>query len=369
MHGSWALVGAAFLVGAGVAAEVHLLRALVKEFREGCRERVGGRRTPRRESAGRRGVIALVLSGVLPASAYGADPTPGTPPAAAAATPSTSEASSPAPSGADAASGGAVPQGEKSAFSLQINLDYTTAYFYHGIVQEDSGLILQPSARLTVGLFEKDDFKVDGLVGTWNSFHGQKTGASTRSDFTEYWYESDLYAGVVLTKGPVSLTTTYTFLTSPSDAYETVQELGISLGFDDTGLFGAWALHPYATFAIEMGADASDGADSDTGTYLELGIAPGFSVDLGKTPVAISFPVAVGLSLSDYYQDAAGKDDTFGFFQIGAKAAVPLPIGDRFGKWTLNAGVAGLFLGDQTREYNGGDRTEVIGTVGLQVNF
>src|SRR5262249_9542441 len=35
---------------------------------------------------------------------------------------------------------------QPSPFSLQFNLDYTTAYFYHGIMQEDSGLILQPAA-------------------------------------------------------------------------------------------------------------------------------------------------------------------------------------------------------------------------------
>ena len=257
----------------------------------------------------------------------------------------------------------------KSPFSLQLNLDYTTAYFYHGIIQEDSGLILQPAARLTINLYEQGDFKIDGLLGTWNSFHGQKTGARTHSDFTDYWYESDFIGGAVLTKGKWSLTSTYAFLTSPSDAFETVQELDFSLAYDDSDLLGDFALHPYALIAIETGADASDGADSDPGTYLELGIAPGFSFDIGSSPVAISFPLSIGLSLHDYYQNAAGEDDTFGFAQVGVKASIPLPFGDRYGKWTLNAGVAGLFLGDHTADYNGGDHEQVIGTVGVQLNF
>jgi hypothetical protein len=161
----------------------------------------------------------------------------------------------------------------------------------------------------------------------------------------------------------------YTFLTSPSDAFETVQELGFLVAFDDSEYLKEWSLKPYALLSIETGADASDGADSDTGTYLELGIGPGFGFDVGKTPVSIAFPVAVGFSLDNYYQDGSGDDEAFGFFQVGAKASFPLPIPQRFGAWSMSAGVAGLFLGEHTEDYNAGDDAEIIGTVGVQVNF
>jgi hypothetical protein len=95
----------------------------------------------------------------------------------------------------------------------------------------------------------------------------------------------------------------------------------------------------------------------------------GFSFDLGGTPVSVSSPVSAGLSLHDYYQDAAGDDDAFGYVQVGMQVAVPLPIGARYGRWTLNAGAAGLFLGDNTAAYNGGEDAEFIGTLGLQLNF
>lgn len=185
----------------------------------------------------------------------------------------------------------------------------------------------------------------------------------------EDWYESDLYAGVTLTRGKLSLTTSYTFLTSPSDAFQEVQELGFTLALDDSEWLKAWALKPYATLAIETGSNGSDGPDLDNGTYLELGIAPGFSFDIGRTPVTLTFPVSVGLSLADYYQDAAGEDDTFGFAQAGVKASVPLGEPGRFGTWTLNAGVSVLFLGDNTKAFNTGDDTEVVGMIGLQWNF
>jgi len=258
-------------------------------------------------------------------------------------------------------------QAVENPFSLQLNLDFTNAYFYHGILQQDQGVIIQPAAKLTMNLVKNDDFKLDALLGTWNSFG--KNGGTNTGDLIKDWYESDLIAGFVLTKDKLSLTTTYTFLTSPSDAYQTVQELDFTLAFDDSDLLSKFALHPYALLGIETGSDASDGADSNPGTYLELGIAPGFSFDLGKTPVSVSFALSVGLSLHDYYQNAAGDDDTFGYFQVGAKASVPLPFGDRFGQWTLNAGIAGLFLGDHTRAFNHGDDAEFIATVGLQLNF
>ena len=41
--------------------------------------------------------------------------------------------------------------------------------------------------------------------------------------------------------------------------------------------------------AIETGADASDGADSDPGVYLELRHRPGFTLHADSTPLSISF--------------------------------------------------------------------------------
>jgi hypothetical protein len=281
--------------------------------------------------------------------------------------------------GADASAGAAPPAEEPpadaapaahpvgSSIGVQLNLDITNAYFYRGIRQQDKGLIVQPAARLTARLIDDADFKLDGFIGAWNSL-GPNGGTQT-SDLVEDWYEADVYAGFTLTGGKLSLITSYTFLTSPSDAFETVQELGFTLALDDSEWMKAWSLKPYATLSIETGADASDGANSDTGVYLELGIAPGFSFDVGTTPVTLTFPASVGLSLSDYYQDAVGDDETFGFAQVGARASIPLGEPSRFGAWTLNGGVSVLFLGEQTKAFNNGDDAEVIGTVGLQWNF
>jgi hypothetical protein len=359
---------AVLLVGAGVAVEMYLAWMFIRDWGESRAEERARRARWRAESTTPEqssrpaqffGCTALVAIGMTAAVATAQTPAsaPAAPPMAVTPEPET-------PATAPAA---ATVEAVGSAISVQLNVDFTNAYFYRGIRQQDKGLIVQPAARLTTRLVDDAEFKLDGFIGTWNSF-GPNAGTQTGA-LVEDWYESDLFGGFTLTHGKLSLTTSYTFLTSPSNAFQEVQELGFTLALDDSEWMTEWALKPYATLAIETGSNGSDGPDLSNGVYLELGIAPGFSFDVDRTPITLTFPASVGLSLSDYYQDAGGGDDTFGFAQLGAKASIPLGEPSRFGAWTLNAGVSVLFLGDHTKAFNGGDGTEVIGTVGLQWNF
>lgn len=383
---------AVLLVGAGVAVEAYLAWMFIRDWREGRAEERARRARWRAESTARDrsarsiqlsagttlvaiGITAAVAAAQASAPQSAAE-SPGMPPTARSVegsselkTATTPAAATSTPDAPASTSDLALAPAERvaSAISVQLNLDFTNAYFYRGIRQQDKGLIVQPAARLTTRLVDDAEFKLDGFVGTWNSF-GPNGGTAT-GGLTEDWYESDLYAGFTLTHGKLSLTTSYTFLTSPSDAFQTVQELGFTLALDDSEWMKEWSLKPYATLAIETGSNGSDGPDLSNGVYLELGIAPGFSFDVDRTPITLTFPASVGLSLSDYYQGAGGGDDTFGFAQIGAKASIPLGEPSRFGAWTLNAGVSVLFLGDHTKAFNGGHGTEVIGSVGLQWNF
>ena len=360
------------LVTVGILTEINLLRLFAIGWREGRRQHARARPLPtatgRSKGAAsssatscRSTVTAALVCGLIPSVAFAR---------ASATPPAASETSSQAVSasiGEQHSDEPEAPRAAASAISVQLNLDFTSAYFYRGIRQQDKGLIVQPAARLSARLVDNAEFTLDGFIGTWNSF-GPNAGTQT-STMVEDWYESDLYAGFTLSRGKLSLTTSYTFLTSPSDAFQTVQELGFTLALDDSEWMKAWALKPYATLAIETGNNGSDGPDLGNGTYLEFGVAPGFSLEMGETPVTLTFPASVGLSLSDYYQDAGGSDDTFGFAQFGAKASLPLGGPSRFGAWTLNTGVSLLYLGDHTKAFNNGDNTEVVGTIGLQWSF
>ena len=67
--------------------------------------------------------------------------------------------------------------------------------------------------------------------------------------------------------------------------FSTVKEIAFKFAVDDSGYLGGAAVKPYVLIAREFGLDEDEvasgrgQADAGTafGTYLELGIAPGFS--------------------------------------------------------------------------------------------
>ena len=258
---------------------------------------------------------------------------------------------------------------QNDSFAFTVTLDWTNAYYFRGILQENQGVILQPAAKLTYTLAKTDDSQLDVFAGTWNSIQSRGTNAMTSNDTFEDWYECDLLGGLNYTVGKWTFVASYIAYTSPSAAFDTVQELDLSAGFDDSSALGNFALHPYALIGIELNPDGADGKNGRRGTYLELGISPGVDLHFGDWTVPLKFPVIVGLSLDDYYEDASGQSDTFGYVQAGVKTSIPLSSGTDGGRWTLNASVYGLFLGDNTAAFNSGNDAEAIGSIGLQFDF
>jgi hypothetical protein len=253
--------------------------------------------------------------------------------------------------------------------SLSAGVDWTTAYFFRGINQEDAGFIAQPFGDVTFKLYDGGEGlnSVSAKVGIWNSFQSQSPGDE---DDPKSWYEADLYAG--LTFGffdKWESSAIYTAYTSPNNSFDSVQEIAFGLSFDDSDLLGALALSPHILLAVEV-QGAADGTDS--GVYLELGIQPGLTlIESEDYPVTLSFPMKLGLSLDDYYQDPnTGDDDTFGYFDLGIMGSVPLAfIPASYGAWEMHAGVHFLFLGDSLEEFNRGDSFQAIGTIGISLAY
>ena len=257
---------------------------------------------------------------------------------------------------------------QPSRFHLAIATEFTTAYFFRGIRQEDSGLIVQPYADAAIDAFRMEDASVSLKAGFWNSYHDASTGASSGDSFTKNWYESDLYAGFGVSSGKWSFDARYIWYTSPSNAFGTVDELDLSVAYDDTEWLGAWSMKPAATLATEVGSNAADGGNN--GTYLQLSISPGLTFDAGSIKnVALTFPATVGLSLSDYYEGTGGEKDVLGYATVAAKLSVPLDVDASWGAWTLSASVQALFLGDAASTFNRANQSEIIGTVGISVGF
>jgi hypothetical protein len=255
--------------------------------------------------------------------------------------------------------------------TLTGSFDVVSTYMFRGIRQHSTGVANWPAADLGIAVYSGDGaLKSTGInVGTWNSLHTGDTGSDGPSG--ELWYESDFYASLGLGFGKgVAFTTTYTAYTSPNNSYSTVKEIMFKLGVDDSGYLGKAAVKPYVIIAQEFDAEA-DGltngqadAGQNAGTYLEIGIAPGYSLPRASFAV----PIKAGFSLSDYYE-LAGVDNTFGFFSIAGIVTVPLGGTTNFGAWNIHGGVEYQALGDTTQSFNGGDASRVIGSIGIGFSY
>lgn len=260
--------------------------------------------------------------------------------------------------------------------SLSLGMDIYSKYYFRGIIQEDQGVIAQPWAEIGFALYENEEAaafnSLSFSVGIWNSFHSEQTGANSAGP--DIWYEADLYAsigfGII---GDLSGSVTYTAYTSPNSAFNTVEEIALGLSYDDTSLWEdagveGFSLAPSVKIAFETDNSAFG---PDEGIYLEVGIEPSFG--LGDTPITLSFPVTVGLSIDDYYEAVEGTStdqDAFGYVEAGIVAGMPLEfVPAEFGAWDLSAGVYFLHLGNNLEDANSSDDFEIIGKVGMSMTY
>jgi hypothetical protein len=281
----------------------------------------------------------------------------------AVATATTAHAQTPTPAAAKPNTG---------RVSLTAGVDWTTDYYFRGILQEDKDWIVQPYGEISFKLIEGTPAfgNLALTVGSWNSLHGGPTGVDGNNTDPDLWYESDFYTKIGWTfLEDFSSAVIYTAYMSPNDRFGTVQELAFSLGWNDSKILGPFALNPSVLIAFEVKGQADAG--TSRGVYLQTGVTPGYTFNAkGTYPVTLTVPLLVGLSLSEYYEFGTGDDDTFGFFQGGVGVAVPLAfIPASFGSWTIKGSLNVLHLGDNLKAINNNDRTEIIGTIGLAFTY
>lgn len=275
------------------------------------------------------------------------------------------------PSPAPAPVAVAVPQASDpnpGALSLFGGLDSLNEYSFRGIRQNSTGLALWPWADLGMAVWSGDGGvkNVSINLGTWNSLHTGDMGADGSSH--KLWYESDFYATFSLGfVSGVSAAAAYTAYTSPNSMFSNVKELMFKLAVDDSAYFGKAAVKPYVILAREFdtapGVGQAD-AGAKAGTYLELGVAPGYA----GSRASLAVPIKVGLSLRNYYE-LSGDDHRFGFLSIAGIVTVPLGATTRFGGWNIHGGVEFQRLGDATTFFNGDKPTRVIGSMGFGFTY
>lgn len=253
---------------------------------------------------------------------------------------------------------------------LSFNNDFTTAYFFRGILQERNGFIWQPSLDVGITVWEGEGAvqSVDLAVGTWNSVHSNKTLASGSGPSN--WYESDVYPSVsVGFAGGLATSLTYQVYTGPNGSFATIQNLDLDVAWDDSEFWdGPFGLAPSATLSFEL--DRTNFGD-EKGTYLGFGLEPNVTVFEDEAyPLTIAAPLALGLSLGDYYEIPEEGDDTFGYFSFGLGLSVPLAfIPTDFGSWSTSLGIDVYVLGDNLKEANFGDSPYPVGTLGVLMEY
>jgi hypothetical protein len=259
--------------------------------------------------------------------------------------------------------------GPGSRFSGQIQFDFTNAYFFRGILNERSSLIVQPWAEIYLNLFASDDGFIRDVTagfGVWNSIHDRKTLAENSPSNL---YETDWYPVLSIgLPGGVSYTTTYYWYTSPNGAFDTVEELNLELAWDDSEYLGRFAMGPYMNWAIETNRTSLGNAE---GVGLQLGVEPTlFELDNDDLPLAFTFPLEVGLSVEDYYEGDDGSDETFGYISYGVTATLPIAFVDAsYGAWSVILSGKGMHFGDTLAEVNKHDDNYGVVTGSIGVEF
>ncbi len=231
-------------------------------------------------------------------------------------------------------------------------LDFVNQYNFRGLRQNTEGMSIWPFVDLGFTPFRGDGgLKTVGLnIGSWNAFH-------TALDDNK-WYESDIYGTVAFGFESATLGVTYTSYTSPADLFAHVKELAVKLS--GPAAVGGVALNPYGLVAFELDDHGQADAGHHNGTYVELGVAPGYS----GARASLAVPVKVGLSAHNYYEHPITREDSkFGYFSIGGLVTVPMGA-----HANIHGGLEFQTFGDSVKAYNGQD-TAGIASIGLGFAF
>ena len=245
------------------------------------------------------------------------------------------------------------------AIKLTAGLDMPSVYYFRGIRQEiDPKVTLWPygDVGITFKSADKGLKTVAVNFGVWNSLHTGSSGSEVPSK--PMHYEEDFYSTLTIGFSWVAVSGKYIVYTSPNFSYPTVEEV-------DFQATGTQKFAPYALVAYELSDKGQSDSGAKKGSYAEFGAGPNWA--LGKCTVTV--PVSVGISMKDYYE-AGGKDNRFGFFDVGGMITVPFGgTAARFGSWNVHARADYLRLGDGTVQFAGNagkrDQRVVLGGVGF----
>lgn len=256
-------------------------------------------------------------------------------------------------------------EADGGAIDVSATFNVMNQYVFRGVRQNDTGVAMWPAGDIGLNVHSGEGTvkRVRLKFGFLNSLHTGDTGSGGPTGRS--WYESRVSGALAMQlAGGVSVEGSYTTFMSPNDMFSTTKEVAIKVAMDDHHSLGDAALNPYAFIAFEVDAGTGEGqldGGMKAGRYLEFGVAPKYST----RRIGFAAPVSVGLSIGDYYE-LATEDHTFGFASIGGIATVPVRRSPAAGSWNVRGGVQYQLLGTTPKAFNGGDRTQLVGSIGVE---
>ncbi len=205
------------------------------------------------------------------------------------------------------------------------NLDFTNQdVTQHGLLLENRGLIIQPLMVFYTPLHaDPADWlgNVTFSAGCWGDWHSRPGGKEPAN-----WREVDLFAGLTsVIEGNWQLTSFCSEYLSQTHAYPAAWDCALALTYDDTGLSGAAALHPFVEYRPQI--------HGSTTVAIAAGNAPeSYSLRLGITPqhqfgpLKLELPAFLTLVPEGFYQDSGGQPAAggIGFMSAALKLTLPL---------------------------------------------
>jgi hypothetical protein len=235
--------------------------------------------------------------------------------------------------------------------SADAGVTFATDYISRGIQLENQGLIAQPYGDIYFTAYEGSGTmsKLTLFGGLWSSLHSEHTGA-TPGNTVEAWYEFDWDVGFAVDVGKFNLNVMYIEFISPNGAFGTAHNLQFKLSYNDSD--SKFPLSPYGIVFVEL--DGKAGTGTDEGVYFEVGVAPGMPLTSDKDGPKVTFPVFAGFGASDFYGNAKGDDEWFGYVAGGVVVSTPIKfLNDTgYGTWTLSAGGYAYYFGPGVHDAN-----------------
>jgi hypothetical protein len=237
----------------------------------------------------------------------------------------------------------------EALWSGDFGVNFVSAYFAFGILQENKGAIAQPFFDVARTLFKGDGLVNNVTLGLqlWSSMHSAETEAN-KSSTVPWWYEFSYNVPVGLTIAKKwTLTISYLDFEFPGGAFTAERGVQTNIAYDDSELLGSLALHPHALILYDF--EGVVGIDRTRAWYGEIGVTPTASI-AAKTgyPVSLSFPILLGFGDNHFY-----PGDAYGYFSASANGSVPLAFLPKpIGPWKANAGITYYNLGEATAKVN-----------------